>query len=64
MGNNNRHYLSDIQENSMPCTGGINNLFNFIRKDEVITYEIEKSRNYFLTSGGLQSASKRHNEIY
>lgn len=37
MRHNNESYLNDIQSNSMPCTAGINSLFNFIRKDEVIT---------------------------
>lgn len=37
MRNNNGSYLNDIQLISMPCTGGINCLFNLIRKDEVST---------------------------
>lgn len=37
MENFNGSYLNDRQLNSMRCTDGIKNLFNFIRKDEVIT---------------------------
>lgn len=37
MRNNNGSYLNNILLISMPCTGGINDLFNLIRKDEVST---------------------------
>lgn len=59
MGNNNGSYLNDIQLISMPCTGGINNLFNLIRKDEVSTWE--RSRNYFQAAGEISSfPCKKH----
>lgn len=67
MRNNNGSYLNNILLISMPCTGGINDLFNLIRKDEVSTWEREreKSRNYFQTAGEIFSfACKRHSEIY
>lgn len=37
MRNNNGSYLNNILLISIPFTGGINDLFNLIRKDEVST---------------------------